>query len=188
MSSSLEEAPTRAAPPAPAPAATAEPTGDHVDAEGRIVVETSLSIAAPPAKVWERLMFYEQIDERPPWHLRLLLPVPIETIGKKSAPGDEARCVYEGGYLIKRVTAVDAPRRYDFIVSEQALDVGGGIKLSGGCYVLTETAPGRTSLAITTRYTGTRRPRWMWRGVERTVCHSFHRHILKAMRRAIEVP
>ena len=149
-------------------------------------VATSMIFHAAPAEVWERLLFYEQVDQRPPLHLRLLLPVPIETTGRKSEIGDEARCLYEGGYLIKRVTQVDPGRRYAFEVAEQALAVGGGLALSGGEYVIHELSRGRAEVRIVTRYASQRRPRWLWRPIERAVCHSFHRHILRAMRRNVE--
>ena len=150
-------------------------------------VATSMIFDATPADVWKRLMFYEQIEQRPPLHLRWLLPVPIETAGRKSEIGDEARCLYEGGYLIKRVTEVDPGRRYAFEVAEQALVVGGGMTLSGGEYLIHELARGRAEVRIVTRYASRRRPRWLWRPIERAVCHSFHRHILRAMRRKLGV-
>ena len=150
-------------------------------------VATSMIFDAAPAAVWNRLMFYEQIDQRPPLHLRLLLPTPIQTAGRKSEIGDEARCLYRGGYLIKRVTQVEPRRRYVFEVAEQVLEVGGGVKLSGGEYVIRELDRGRAEVRIVTRYTSPRWPRWLWRRVERAVCHSFHRHILRAMRRELEV-
>ena len=149
-------------------------------------VATSMVFRAPADQVWEGLMFYEQIDRRPPLHLRLLLPVPIETLGRKSQIGDEARCLYEGGYLIKRVTDIAPARRYAFEIAEQALVVGRGMELSGGEYVIRELAPDRAEVEITTRYRSPRRPRWLWRPIEQLVCHSFHRHILRAMRRAVE--
>jgi hypothetical protein len=150
-------------------------------------VVTSMIFRAAPTEVWERLMFYEQIDQRPPLHLRLLLPTPIETAGRKSEIGDEARCLYEGGYLVKRVTQVDPGRCYAFEVAEQALVVGGGMTLSGGEYLINELARGRAEVRIVTRYASHRRPRWLWRPIEQAVCHSFHRHILRAMRRKVEV-
>jgi len=147
---------------------------------------THMTFATGPDQVWNRLMFYEQLDERPPLHLRLLLPVPIRTVGDKSHVGDEARCVYEGGHLIKRITAVDDRRRYAFEIVEQALRVGGGMKLSGGEYLLDERSPGTTDVSLATHYESQKRPRWLWQPIEAAVCHAFHRHILRAMRRSVE--
>jgi hypothetical protein len=143
-------------------------------------VATRMSFAESPAQMWKRLRFYEQIDEPPPLHLRLLLPAPIETIGRKTHVGDEARCLYRGCHLIKRVTAVEPGRRYSFEVIEQALAIGGGIRLLGGGYTLS-AVPRGTEIEAITRYSGQRRPRWLWKTIEVAVCHSFHRHILRAM-------
>lgn len=131
-------------------------------------------------------MFYEQIDERPPLHLRLLLPVPIRTEGRKSEVGDEARCVYVGGHLTKRVTRVERAAVYGFEVIEQQLSVGGGMRLVRGAYSLREQPDGSTQVELSTVYVSTRRPRWLWKPIEAFVCHMFHRHILHAMRRTAE--
>ena len=155
-------------------------------AAGLTSVVTRMTFAAPPEKIWTGLMFYEQIEQQPPWYLRALLPTPLRTEGRKSVVGDEARCIYKGGHLIKRITELDLNKLYRFEVVEQELAVGGGITLAGGEYTLRPLPDGRTEVASVTRYTCTRRPRFLWRGVEATVCHAFHRHILRAMRREIE--
>ena len=49
-----------------------------------------------------------------------------------------------------------------------------------------ETPDGRTEVSVSTRYVSNKRPRWLWAILEAMVCHSFHRHILRSMRRAIE--
>lgn len=144
---------------------------------------TQMTFAASPEQVWKRLMFYEQIEERPPLALRLLLPVPTRTEGRKSQVGDEAKCIYDCGHLIKRVTEIEVGRRYGFEVVEQALEVGGGIRLAGGAYMLREIDRGRTEVTLATRYVSPRRPRWLWKPIEAAVCHTLHRHILGAMRR-----
>ena len=109
-------------------------------------IVTQMKFTATADQVWQRLMFYEQLDQRPPLHLSLLLPVPIRTIGDKSHVGDEARCLYEGGHLIKRITAVDPGRVYAFDVIEQSLPVGGGMTLVGGEYRLDDVMS--TNLAV----------------------------------------
>jgi hypothetical protein len=145
-----------------------------------------MAFAAAPERVWNGLMFYEQIDERPPLHLRLLLPVPIGTEKTKSTLGARVRCSYDDGHLVKHITAIDPIRHYGFDVVEQTLAIGGSLKLSGGGYTLRELPGGHTEVAVTTRYVGGRRPAWFWKPIEAAVCHLFHRHLLTAIRRKVE--
>jgi len=130
-------------------------------------------------------MFFEQIARRPPLYLRLLLPAPRRAEGRRSAVGDETRCVYEKGHLLKRVTEIAPGRRCGFEVVEQRLAIRGGIRLAGGSYTLRELPDGTTRVELETRYVASRRPRWLWRQIETAVCHAFHRHILSAMRREL---
>ena len=147
---------------------------------------TRMTFDASPAQVWTGLVFYEELGGRPPLHLRLLLPVPIRTDGRVSEVGDEATCVYEGGHLLKRITRIEQGDLYEFEVAEQALSIGGGMRLSGGRYTLRGLPDGRTEVSVETRYVSTRWPRWFWRPLERLVCHWFHRYLLGSMRRNIE--
>jgi len=152
----------------------------------RASVITRMSFAASPEQVWRGLMFYEEVGRRPPLHLRLLLPVPVRTEGHIAKVGDEAKCLYENGYLLKRLTRIERRDLYEFEVAEQALRFGGGMRLSGGRYALRELPHGQTEVALETRYVSTRWPRWFWRPLETLVCHAFHRYLLGAMRRKIE--
>lgn len=152
------------------------------------VVVTKETFGAAPSRAWDTLMFYEQLESKPPLHLRMLLPVPIRTEGPKEKVGDEALCLYEGGNLIKRITSVDPGRHYGFAVVKQELEVGGGMRLMGGSYTLKELPDGRTEVEAVTRYTSPKWPRWLWEPIEAAVCHLFHRHILREMRRHAEQP
>ncbi len=149
-------------------------------------IVTRMTFAASPAQAWHGLMFYEQIAERPPLHLRLLLPRPIRTEGRKSQVGDDARCLYVGGHLLKRVTRIDGGRYYEFAVVEQNLAIGGRMRLRGGAYTLRELPDGCTEVVLTTRYFSPNRPRWLWQPIEAAVCHAFHRYILGAIQRRVE--
>jgi hypothetical protein len=149
-------------------------------------IVTGVRFSASPGQVWNGLMYYEQIPYVPPLHLRLVLPAPVRTEGRRSSVGDETRCVYDRGHLLKRVTRIDPSRHYGFDVVEQDLAIGGGIRLMGGSYSLLELPDGSTRVSLETRYVGSTRPRWLARLVEAAVCHAFHRHILNAMRRQLE--
>ena len=145
-----------------------------------------MTFAAPPAQVWDGSGVLRGAGGRPPLHLRLLLPVPIGTEGKVSAVGDEATCLYEGGHLLKRITRIEQGDLYEFEVAEQALSVGGGMRLSGGRYTLRDCPTAHTEVAVETRYLSRKWPRWFWRPLEKMVCHWFHRYLLGTMRRQIE--
>jgi hypothetical protein len=145
-----------------------------------------MKFAASPERVWDGLIFFEQIAERPPLHLRLLLPLPIRTEGRKSEVGDQVNCLYESGNLLKRVTRVERGRHYGFDLVEQNLAVGGGIRLLNGSYTLHALPDGSTEVEVETRYVSPWHPRWLWSPIEAAVCHLFHRHILSAMRSDVE--
>jgi hypothetical protein len=151
-------------------------------------VVTRTIFAASPARVWKGLVFYEELGSRPPLLLRLLLPVPIRTDGRISEVGDETKCWYERGHLLKRITRIEQTQLYEFEVAEQQLTVGGRMRLSGGRYTLREVAEGQTEVEVETRYASPKWPRWFWEPLERVVCHLFHRYLLRSMRRKIETP
>lgn len=168
-------------------AAATEELGELTTAVAQLVsVVTTMIFAAPALRVWKGLLFYEELAGRPPLHLRLLLPVPIRTVGKVSEVGDEATCLYERGHLLKRITRIEPGDLYEFEVAEQALSVGGGMRLRGGRYTLRGLSDGQTELAVETRYLSRKWPRWFWKPLEKMVCHWFHGYLLSTMRRQIE--
>lgn len=136
---------------------------------------------ALPEVVWESLMFYEEITQRPPFLLSRFLPVPIRADGCKSEVGAQIKCQYVGGHLLKRISQITQGRNYAFDVIEQQLALG-GIKLLGGEYMLHKLSDDRTRVALTTHFESPYHPRWLCGRVEAVICHAFHRHILTAMR------
>jgi len=153
---------------------------------GENSVVTRMTFPFPAAALWEELMFYEQIGERPPFVLRLLLPTPVRTEGRGAAAGTVVKCQYLGGHLLKRITEAEPARRYGFEVVEQTIRVGHGIRLLGGSYVMRDLPEECAEISLTTRYSSPHRPRWLWAPLEAAVCHLFHRYILSAMRHGID--
>lgn len=126
-------------------------------------------------------MFYEQIEKHPPWLLRLLLPIPIRTERHATEVGDEVKCHYQNGYLLKRVIHITRERSYAFDVVEQCLALPGRVQLSQGSYTLRRLPKGGTEISLETRYSSANRPRWLCQRIEAAVCHLFHSHILGAI-------
>jgi hypothetical protein len=167
-------------------AATEQPDDSASFATQPASITTRMTFATSTDKVWNGLLFYEEIDSQPPSYLRLLLPIPIRTEGKISEVGCEVMCLYEGGHLLKRITRIEAERFYEFEVAEQSISVGGSMLLCGGGYTLRELSDGATEVSVETRYISTKWPRWFWRPLEGIVCHCFHRYLLISMRHKIE--
>jgi len=144
-------------------------------------VETALRLRATPAEVWQGILFYEEVPRRPRWFLRIFLPRPIRTDGEKTRVGGVVRCTYDGGHLLKRITAVEPPRLMRFDVLEQRLGIEDCVSMQQGSYEIRATGDG-SAVVLSTRYCSRLRPRWLWRPLERCLAHRLHRHILEGMR------
>jgi hypothetical protein len=143
-------------------------------------VVTSIGCDETPETVWRRMMTYEEVSLRPPVLLRALLPQPLRTEGDKTCVEAEVLCLYNSGFLIKRITKVEPPHLLQFDVVQQRLGIEGCITAVAGSYAI-RSANGRTAIALTTKYTGHLRPRYCWQSIERLIAHQFHNHILNGM-------
>ncbi len=143
-------------------------------------VTTRAKFGAPPDEVWQTMMFYEEVPHRPPLLLRMFLPTPMKTQGNAKAVGATVECSYSRGSLRKRITALEPPRLVRFEVIEQNLGVEHCVTTVEGSYEIRSNGSG-SEVALTTRYRGHLRPRWLWRPLERLLAHRLHRHILAGM-------
>ena len=149
-------------------------------------VQTALHLNAPPEAVWRGILFYEEVPRRPLWFLRIFLPQPICTEGEKTRVGAIVRCTYDGGYLLKRITAVEPARLVRFDVLEQRLGIEDCVSMSQGSYEIRVDGDG-SEVVLTTHYRSRLRPRRLWRPLERCLAHQLHRHILDGMRATLAV-
>ncbi len=150
-------------------------------------VTTSIQMDASPQVVWKILRFYEEVPKRPGMLLLVLLPRPIRTEGEKTQIGTKVRCVYEGGHMVKRITAAEPGHLLRFEVLEQHLGIENCVSTDEGSYKILPAGNG-SEIFLTTHYRGHLRPRFLWRPLERSLAHHVHRHILEGMRAALPVP
>ncbi len=144
-------------------------------------IVTHRVVAAPVARVWDSLRFYEELEHKPPFLLRLLLPRPERTVTSARAVGDQTTLSYVGGHYSKQVTKLESPHRYEFDVTEQRMRSDRGVLLLSGAYTLRELSTTQTDLSITTRYASGIRPRWFAEPIERYLCRRLQRHLLDAI-------
>ena len=72
-------------------------------------------------------------------------------------------CVYDGGRLVKRATAVEPTHRLVFDVIDQVNIEDKSIRLINGCFEFEAVGEGQTGARLSTRYTPKLTPRWLWR-------------------------
>lgn len=150
-------------------------------------VETRLYFPLSAEEAWERIVFYEETLGRPPWILRLAIPAPRGLEGSKSHVGAQVRCLYEGGEIVKQVTALERPRHLSFDVLQQGLGIETCVLTQGGSYRIEESGDGCV-VVLTTRYAAYLRPRWVWRRVELWLIEKLHGHLLESMRKGRRRP
>lgn len=141
-------------------------------------VQTSRVVSASADVAFRRITFYEDLEGPPPTLLRIALPRPIRTEGPPPAVGVEKRCVYEGGYILKRITTLQPGVLYEFRVTEQVNVEDRAVTLLGGSIRLAPAGPGRTRVTLTTRYRPKLAARLLWRPYEYAVVHTLHDHVL----------
>src|SRR5205085_9412853 len=130
---------------------------------------TELTLPVAPQQAWNGIMFYEEVEHAPPWLLRLALPKPLRSVGDKRRVGETVRCLYDRGYLSKRITGVDEGRRLSFEVVEQHLHFERDITLRDGSFEVLPAERGGAIVVLTTRYEPRLSPRWLWEPMERRI-------------------
>ena len=147
-------------------------------------VATRVHFEASPQAVWNHLLFYEEVSERPPFLLRTLLPHPVRTEGDKARVGAMVRCAYQGSDLLKRITTVEPPHLLQFEVVEQRLGIEDCVLTHSGSYHV-HTCGDATDVVLITKYLAYLRPRHLWRPLEMLLVSQLHSHILRGVRAAL---
>jgi len=147
-------------------------------------ITTCMHFEAGPEVIWNSMLFYEEVPNVPPLLLRTFLPCPLGTEGNKTRIGEQVRCIYRAGHLIKSVTAVTPGRLLQFEVVEQHLGIEDCVLARGGFYRLFPCGRG-TDVTLVTNYLAYLHPRGLWKLLEALLLHRLHRHILDGLRAAL---
>ncbi|MFM9956649.1 MAG: hypothetical protein ACKVZJ_01120 [Phycisphaerales bacterium] len=151
-------------------------------------VGTSRVIATDPETAWDSMMYYEQVTHDPPLILRVGLARPLATRGAMDRIGATKTCLYNKGYLTKRVTSSRPGERLAFEVTEQRIGYERDVRLRSGAFEFEAIGDERTRVTLVTEYEPLLSPRWVWRPFERYAVHTLHGHVLEGMRREAEAP
>jgi uncharacterized membrane protein YhaH (DUF805 family) len=163
-------------------------------------VVTSVDVAAPPAVVWNRVVKFDEIQERPAWYFRAGIAYPIRATIAGSGPGAIRRCEFSTGAFVEPITVWDEPRRLAFDVVEQppplrelsiyskvyAPHINGYFSSSRGEFRLIPIAGGHTRLEGHTWYSVAVYPQGYWRATSEVLLHQIHLRVLRQVKRESE--
>jgi len=144
-------------------------------------VATTHVIDAPPATVWDNIVFYEEVERTPPLLLRIGLPRPIGTSGPIDRVGAIRTCLYDKGSIVKRVTSRNPNDELAFAVTHQDIHFEHDVRLVGGRFKMQRIHGDRTRVTLETTYEPLLPPRWCWRPIEELAIHTLHEHVLAGM-------
>ena len=149
-------------------------------------VRTTRTLAGDAIAAWDSLVFYEEVGAAAPRLTSIVLPFPVGAEGIVNAVGDTKRCLYRGGYLVKRITDYRPGARFAFDVTEQVGVEDRSVVLIDGSFEFEEVEPGRTLVTLTTRYRPLLQARSAWRPFEFAVVHALHDHVLDWMAQRVQ--
>jgi hypothetical protein len=168
--------------------------------KNEFVVTSSIDIAAPPETVWQNVISFPDINERPEWFFRLGISCPQGARITGEGIGAVRECVFTTGRFIEPITSWDAPRQLGFDVREQPAPMfelspyrdlhpphlDGAFCSTRGEFQLVPLAGGGTRLVGRTWYTLDIRPLSYWTIWSDEIVHRIHLRVLAHIKRVAE--
>jgi hypothetical protein len=162
-------------------------------------VATSVDIAASRARVWKRVVQFDEIEGAPTWLFRAGIAYPVRATIDGTGVGAIRRCEFSTGAFIEPITTWDEPRRLAFDVIAQpppmrelsiyskvyAPHLDGFFRSSRGEFRLVPTRSG-TRLEGHTWYSVAIFPQAYWRALSDLLLHRIHQRVLDQVKREAE--
>jgi hypothetical protein len=149
-------------------------------AQGAETVTTTRVVDVDRHELFSRIVFFEDVKAARPTLLRIALPRPIRTEGPDRV-GSVRRCVYDTGYILKRITAIEPDARYAFTVVKQVHVDDGVVRLLRGSFDLRSLSRHRTQITLRTVYAPKLSARVVWRPFEHVAIRRLHDYVIRSM-------
>jgi hypothetical protein len=165
-------------------------------------IVTSIVIDAPRDRVWDEVIAFREIGERPGLAFRLGIAYPVRASISGTGVGAVRRCEFSTGAFVEPITVWDAPSRLGFDVAKQppvlqewspyrsvyAPHVDGFFRSTRGEFRLVALPDGRTRLEGSTWYSLGIHPQPYWSVITEALLHRIHARVLEQVKRQAEGP
>jgi len=162
---------------------------------------TTIIVNAPPERVWENVIRFNDITAPPSLPFRLGIAYPMRARILGSGIGAVRHCEFSTGSFVEPITGWDEPRRLSFGVTSQppalrelspythvfAPHTNGFFKARRGEFRLVQLSDGRTRLEGSTWYTLEIYPQVYWRPIAEWLLTKIHLRVLEQVKRESEL-
>jgi hypothetical protein len=163
-------------------------------------VRTTVDIQASPDVVWQQVIAFPEITERPAWFFRMGIAAPLRAHIDGSGVGAMRYCHFTTGTFVEPITIWEENRRLAFNVTEQPdpmfeltpyqhihpPHLDGAFRSTRGEFQLDPLPDGRTRLTGTTWYVLDMHPQAYWTLWSDELVHRIHLRVLNHIRRNAE--
>jgi len=172
----------------------------YVAPQSEFEVVTAVEIDASPERVWQCVVDFPEITERPAWYFRLGIASPLRARIEGQGVGAVRHCEFTTGEFVEPITVWDAPRRLAFDVTEQPdpmfeltpyrhihpPHLDGAFRSTRGEFRLVPLAEGGTRLEGSTWYQLDIYPHAYWTLWTDELVHRIHGRVLRHIKRLAE--
>jgi hypothetical protein len=155
-------------------------------------VRTSIEIAAPPERVWQRVVTFSELPDPQEWYFRAGLAYPQRARIEGSGPGAVRYCEFSTGPFVEPIEVWEEPRLLRFRVTRNPAPMHewspyarvlprhlhGYLVSEHGQFLLRPLPGGRTLLEGTTWYRHGLWPAPYWRLWSDAIIHRIHLRVL----------
>lgn len=165
-------------------------------------VKTVITIAAPPEKVWSRIIHLSRLPEPHEWYWSTGLAYPTQARIEGTGPGATRYCEFSTGAIVESIEIWDAPRVLRFRVTENPAPMRewspygeispkhlhGYLLAREGEFRLTPLPGNRTLLEGTSWYQHGLGPAPYWRLWSDAIVHRIHLRVFRQIKALAERP
>ncbi|MBL4678704.1 MAG: SRPBCC family protein [Mucilaginibacter sp.] len=154
------------------------------------LVADTIVIKAPPAKVWQYVVAYERIEEKPKfWLFKIGMPSPVQSTADGYYVGAKRKCIFSNGYVFDEVISkYDENHDLIFDITHQPRDpeIMGHIDILRGQFLLKDNGDGTTTLTGNSWYKLYVFPTWYYDMWASSIVRNVHVRVMDRVKQLSE--
>jgi uncharacterized protein YndB with AHSA1/START domain len=153
-------------------------------------VSDTIIINAPPTKVWNNVVAFKKIEQKPTfWLFRIGLPSPMETTVDGYYKGAGRKCIFSNGYTFgEKISTFEPGRNLVFDIIDQPRDpeIMNHLDLLQGQFLLKDNGDGTTTLTGNSWYKLYVFPSWYYDMWAQSIVRNVHIRVMEHIKEISE--